>query len=1242
MTNKTMMKAFVKYIALFSVALSAANCAHAANLTWNGTSENSSGVGTWGATNAFTDNESGESATFTENDDVTFTNIANKATYPISMSSGLTAGDVVVDADETDYEIYGGSKTYKYSSLTVKSGTTLRLYATKNGTYSITTASVESNATLRITGCSQSNYELTYTFSTMNLASGAALEFNPAKKLAAFTTCNIISNGTVKVAITDGATIDVGTNLVTWTTAPAGGEFVFADATLAAQYDLAIGTGALTVVEKAAEPEPLDETQIYAAHTNSYTCGKIYTTPEAITVTDSLEITGRGGAYLTNGLEVAEGAILVLDPVHMPIKLSAKPTISGKLALKDTYKHTTIGKMVLMTWEGDETFDTLPAFTNTTGATSCTLSEETAPNGTDHQLILKLGDYDNAKKPLTLMPIGDSITEGAHTSDVTYVPNYRIPLCTKLEAIGYEVTTVGWLKSNPYNGADVLAPDKWRAHSGRGGEKLVWYPGSVKRGGIRESIEALLDQAGTPDVITLKIGTNDLGHENIAATNYIASLTNVLWRIHNYRPTTKVVLSTLLDLNVSGYKNDNCLACGDKIRGLFADNNPYGFPENFLFLCDAFDAVPRTVDGVYQSNYLADTNVHPNWNGHDKFSDVWLVSVTNALSTAALEGATVTNTLSGAESNVPAAYREGFTQAATLKSNSTFYLAKGSAPTYTTLNSNAATTSLDRVAYYIELKRKGSDHRRWAWVDFEAFNKRSLATTGFPGNYTYTGLAKKLHVVSNDPAVHTVAADDDTVQGWLQLYPNSYSGAQSGLDGAPQGNQDCFDWNDTMGTGSHGRFNVNRIFKDGESPLPAEVVFSYNCWASKAGVTNEVGIGNFAQHATGNSIEYTGLYGTTSTGYNASSLAEMSAAAYEVIDIEIWTKPLDYEIPTDYTWTGGGEDGSWANPTNWGETVCYPGWDGDTDITITITNAASVFVPEGMTASVTNLTLSSAASFTFTGGTLNISDNSVANGVDLNGGTFIVAGGTVNTYGVAFDPTAGGTLKVTGGTLNILARVSTYQFGLTTDCAAAHFILDGGTINIPQKSADNNTCKLYMGDIQFLSGSLDAKQLNLKAAYTKIATAVEVKVTNDFTSFISQVAAIEGGLIKRTITLTNTTSGATYDVTKYYEVSYNQATKVITGTLITSGENSVVPTIGGYDEVEPLTLDEDVIKIAAGNVKAGLYYGLSTSTDLETFTAPDESALVQATKDDEAIVLSAEIDDETNVGYYRIYVTDGR
>ena len=111
---------------------------------------------------------------------------------------------------------------------------------------------------------------------------------------------------------------------------------------------------------------------------------------------------------------------------------------------------------------------------------------------------------------------------------------------------------------------------------------------------------------------------------------------------------------------------------------------------------------------------------------------------------------------------------------------------------------------------------------------------------------------------------------------------------------------------------------------------PAQVLFAFNGWTVASGY--EIGLGNLANQYLG-SMDWT----FSSDASKFGGAQRMSAAAYEVARIEVWTAaPAEHKTAR---WTGAGDGESIDSPANWrvtlGETVfdsAIP--DGDTVVLI--------------------------------------------------------------------------------------------------------------------------------------------------------------------------------------------------------------------------------------------------------------------------------------------------------------------
>ena len=140
--------------------------------------------------------------------------------------------------------------------------------------------------------------------------------------------------------------------------------------------------------------------------------------------------------------------------------------------------------------------------------------------------------FANAVPLLRIMPLGDSITEGA---GATSTAGYRGPLWTLLANAGYNVDYVGSNTTNPdtTNGMD-------RDHEGHGGWRLdTLYGGN----GIFEMLPSWFSSIESPDVILLHLGTND---SNADTLNDMTRTTALLDRLFAMQPGAHVVITTLM------------------------------------------------------------------------------------------------------------------------------------------------------------------------------------------------------------------------------------------------------------------------------------------------------------------------------------------------------------------------------------------------------------------------------------------------------------------------------------------------------------------------------------------------------------------------------------------------------------------------------------------------------------------------------------------------------------------------
>jgi acyl-CoA thioesterase I len=143
-------------------------------------------------------------------------------------------------------------------------------------------------------------------------------------------------------------------------------------------------------------------------------------------------------------------------------------------------------------------------------------------NQTSHPSSLSSNNDSEGNRPIKIMPLGDSITDGY------FVPGgYRIDLQPAMENRGYAIEFVGSLS----NGPDTLLSQHHEGHSG-------WV--------IEQICDRVVDWLETfqPDIILLLIGTNNIGQwYQVETASY--RLKQLIDRIFQTSPNIKLFLASL-------------------------------------------------------------------------------------------------------------------------------------------------------------------------------------------------------------------------------------------------------------------------------------------------------------------------------------------------------------------------------------------------------------------------------------------------------------------------------------------------------------------------------------------------------------------------------------------------------------------------------------------------------------------------------------------------------------------------
>ncbi len=447
---------------------------------------------------------------------------------------------------------------------------------------------------------------------------------------------------------------------------------------------------------------------------------------------------------------------------------------------------------------------------------------------------------------------------------------------------------------------------------------------------------------------------------------------NLVWKTLNRKPHAKFIAGAVVDIAYASAKEAKVIAYNAAMSNAIANAT---FPAKRAYFADLYTpcyrySVPGDTSTYITGSFYSNNNLHPDWPGEDKMAETYLDAIQRALAedpdfvTGEVE--TVTETTSGAENNVPAAFLTGMTRARTfdVAANTGVDLATLGYVPYSYENPSALTEDIGRVGYYIELKRKGTPRGgyhglvRWLWVSMDAFGGRTIEDVGVPLTKVNQCVVSRLRVASNMPGIESTSAAAANVRGWVEFWPSSYSVDASGSSAAPA-NTFNYDWNDKRSDNmsGFGSMQVHR-FTPGEAN-PAQVMFAFNRWTLSE--CYEIGVGNFAHQ--GKSIDF------TQTGRD-DTREMMSAEAYEVARIEIWTGGAAAEVePSAGYWrpqTSGDvwTDAAWKKDGEGANVALDPDWTANFDGNEAVTTP-TVTVPEAVGAA--EVVVDSATDYTFTG-----------------------------------------------------------------------------------------------------------------------------------------------------------------------------------------------------------------------------------------------------------------------------------
>jgi len=192
-----------------------------------------------------------------------------------------------------------------------------------------------------------------------------------------------------------------------------------------------------------------------------------------------------------------------------------------------------------------------------------------------------------AEKPIKIMPLGDSITDGYN-----YPGGYRINLWKQLSDRGYKINFVGSLS----NGPNSLPNQNHEGHSGWRIDQISMY------------VNVWL-QKYQPDVILLTIGTNDIV-QNYRVETAPDRLNNLIDDIFTELPEVEILVASIPPIEVA-VVDKKVNEYNRAIASLVERRQKEGDRLRFV-----------DINSALNFEDLADT-VHPNSQGHNKMANVW-------------------------------------------------------------------------------------------------------------------------------------------------------------------------------------------------------------------------------------------------------------------------------------------------------------------------------------------------------------------------------------------------------------------------------------------------------------------------------------------------------------------------------------------------------------------------------------------------------------------------------------------
>ncbi|MFH1102799.1 MAG: SGNH/GDSL hydrolase family protein [Pseudomonadota bacterium] len=201
-------------------------------------------------------------------------------------------------------------------------------------------------------------------------------------------------------------------------------------------------------------------------------------------------------------------------------------------------------------------------------------------------------------RPIRIMPLGDSITQGYKGQD-----SYRRNLWLKLITAGIEADFVGSLKKN-YRGKPLHA-DFDMDHEGHWGWRADHVLAKINEWSAKN----------TPDIVLLHLGTNDIGTgEEIEET--AKEISDIIGTLRKQNSRVSVLLAQIIPVDDEA-ANKRIKKFNHRLELLAKRIGTTESPVISVNHFDGFDPKSDTDDGV-----------HPNEMGMEKMAETWFQALT--------------------------------------------------------------------------------------------------------------------------------------------------------------------------------------------------------------------------------------------------------------------------------------------------------------------------------------------------------------------------------------------------------------------------------------------------------------------------------------------------------------------------------------------------------------------------------------------------------------------------------------